>query len=147
MTKPPLTMRLPRGLREQPAWVFIGCLFFLVGLTYLTGFTESVISKAIGEMGLRVWGGSLMACGGGLVWATVAARPALEKLALRATSLTLVAYTGYLLTVTNFQKAAMTIALSVLLIGLAEFRVVTLTALIRQSEELRKLLETGGSDE
>lgn len=141
MTKPPLITRLPRGLRDQPAWVFIGSLLFLVGLTYLTGFTESVISKAIGDMGLRVWGGILMTCGGGLVWATVASRPALEKLALRATSLTLVAYTGYLLTVTDFQRAAMTVVLSVLLIGLAEFRVLTLTALIRQSEEFRQVME------
>lgn len=119
----------------------------MVGLTYLTGFTESSISRAIGESGLRVWGGILMSCGLGLVWSTMASRPALEKLALRSTSLTLVAYTGYLLIVTDVKRAAMTVVLSVLLIGLAEFRVVTLSALIRQSEELRRLLEKSAQDE
>lgn len=140
MAKPPLTMRLPRGLREQPAWVFIGSLLFLVGLGYLTGFTHSMIAEAIGQAGLRVWGGILSLSGGLLIAATVLARPAMEKLALRCMSLTLLAYAGYLLTVATYERAAMTVVLAVLLIGLAEFRVMTLKALIRQSEALDRAL-------
>lgn len=143
--KPPLIMRLPRGLREQPAWVFIGALIFLSGLSYLTGFTESVISEAIGEVGLKVWGGVLALTGAALIAATVYARPALEKLSLRAMTCSLMAYTGYLLTVSSFKRAAMTVVLAVLLSGLAEFRVMHLTTLIRRSEEMAE--QMGGKDE
>lgn len=145
MGKPPLILRLPLGLREQPAWVFIGVLIFLTGLSYLSGFTESMISHAIGDVGLRVWGGILSLAGFLLVWATVAARPALEKLSLRIMSCSLAAYAGYLLTVTSFKRAAMSVVLTLLLIGIAEIRAWSLTALIRRSEDMAKQL--GGDDE
>ncbi len=140
MGKPPLIMRMPRGLREQPAWVFIGSLLSLVGLSYVSGFTESVISQAIGEFGLKVWGGFLLAAGILLVTATIKAKPALEKLALRAMTLTLLTYTGYLLTVTSFKRAAMTVVLAILLSGLAEFRVLHLKSLITRSTEVARQL-------
>lgn len=145
MGKPPLILRLPVGLCEQPAWVFIGSLIFLTGLSYLSGFTESMISHAIGTVGLRVWGGILSLAGFLLVWATIAARPSLEKLSLRIMSCSLAAYAGYLLTVTSFTRAGMSVVLTLLLIGIAEIRVWSLTALIRRSEDMAKQL--GGDDE
>lgn len=142
--RPPLITRLPRGLREQPAWVFIGVLLFLSGLGYLTGFTQSMITDAIGSTGLKVWGGVLASSGALLVAATMLARPSLEKLALRTMSLTLIAYAGYLMTVASLQRIAMSVILTVILVGLAEFRVMTLKVLIRQSEELQRMLEETG---
>lgn len=144
--KPPLILRLPRGLREQPAWVFIGSLIFLVGLSYLTGFTESVISQAIGMTGLKVWGGILAASGALLISATVYARPALEKLSLRAMTCSLLAYGGYLLTVSSFKRAAMTVVLVILLAGIAEIRTWHLTILIRRSETMTRMLGAEPND-
>jgi hypothetical protein len=94
MTKTPWVMRLPRGLRDQPAWVFIGFLVTLGGLGFVTGLTESSVSQAIGTTGLRVWGAVLLLSGLGVLSATLSAKPALEKLALRVLSLCMFVYVG-----------------------------------------------------
>lgn len=129
----PLLMRLPRGLREQPAWVFIGIMVALVGVSYMTGFTESSISHAIGHRGLQVWGTFLALSGFGVVYATVAGSPVLEKLALRILSLCMLVYTGWLLTAVDFKRAAMTLVLALILVTLAEIRVAVLRALFRSA--------------
>lgn len=141
--KPPLIMRLPRGLREQPAWVFIGVLLTFSGLTYALGLAESAIVKAIGECGLRVWGVALMLSGVLLVTAVVKARPSLEKLALRTMTCTLMVYAGYLLLVAPFERVIMSVVLVIILCGLAEFRVMHLRALIVRAGTLTQQLGAG----
>jgi hypothetical protein len=134
MTKKPWIMRLPRGLREQPAWVFIGILVTLGGLGFVTGLTESSVSEAIGPTGLRVWGAVLLLSGLGVLTATLSARPALEKLALRALSVSMAVYAGYLFVVIDWQRLAMSVILCGVLIGLSEIRIATLKTLYRIAE-------------
>jgi hypothetical protein len=131
MTKTPWIMRLPRGLRDQPAWVFIGFLVTLGGLGFVTGLTESSVSQAIGTTGLRVWGAVLLLSGLGVLSATLSAKPALEKLALRVLSLCMFVYVGYLFVVVDWKRVAMSAILCAVLIGLAEIRIGTLKALYR----------------
>lgn len=145
MGKPPLIMRVPRGLREQPAWVFIGVLLALSGLSFAVGFTESMVAQAIGELGLRVWGSALTLSGVLLVAAVVKAKPALEKLALRTMTCTLMAYMGYLLLVAPFKRTVMSVVLTLILCGLAEFRVSHLKALMARASTLAEQL--GAEDE
>lgn len=134
MTKTPWIMRLPRGLRDQPAWVFIGFLVTLGGLGFVTGLTESSVSQAIGTTGLRVWGAVLLLSGLGVLSATLSAKPALEKLALRVLSLCMFVYVGYLFVVVDWKRVAMSAILCAVLIGLAEIRIGTLKALYRIAE-------------
>lgn len=130
----PWIMRLPGGLREQPAWVFIGLLIGLAGLGYVTGLSDSSIKQAIGEVGLRVWGTVLMLSGFAVTVATVRARPALEKLALRVMSICMLAYMGWLLTIVDFRRAAMSLVLVLVLVGLAEIRIGFLKLLLQIGE-------------
>lgn len=116
-------MRLPAGLREQTGWIFIGFMVALVGLSFLAGFTDSAISKAIGDTGLRVWGGCLWLSGSLVTWATWKHNAAHEKMALRFLALSLLAYVLWILTVVPLRQAAMTLVLAFILIGLAEIRV------------------------
>ncbi len=132
----PIT-RVPLGVREQPAWIFIGVMFMVVGVGYATGGAQSMLTEAIGTVGLRLWGGSLVATGLLLVMATAKAKPSLEKLALRILSTNLFAYAAWLLTVVPFQRAGTTIILSGSLIVLAEFRVMHLRQLIKRTEIIR----------
>lgn len=131
----PLILRLPRGLREEPAWVFIGLLVGLVGASYLIGFSESSISVAVGPSGLQLWGGALAFSGFAVVYATIRARPALEKLALRLLSVCMFLYGGWLPLVIGPRRAAMSIALTLILIALAEIRVAVLKLLLRDPGE------------
>lgn len=133
--RPPLLMRLPPGLRDQPAWVFIGFLVGMVGLSYLTGITESSISHAVGKTGLHVWGAFLMCSGFGVVWATISANHALERFTLRLLSLCLLVYMGWLLTVVDWRRAVMNVALTIVLVFLAEVRVAVLRSLLRAVDE------------
>jgi signal transduction histidine kinase len=137
----PLRLRFSTGLREQPAWVFIGFLFFVVGLGYGTGLAESLISKSVGALTLMLWGWSLTGTGLLLMVATIRSRPAMEKLALRAITCNLSAYALWLLTVTTLARSATILAMSVGLIGAAEFRVLHLRALVKKSSEMNDFLK------
>jgi hypothetical protein len=116
-------LKLPKGLREQPAWVFVGIMVALVGAGYLTGYTTSSVEQAIGNRGLKGWGGFLVITGLLVTWATWAAKPALEKMALRWLVFALLAYTSWLATAVSFRVAAMTFMLAAILIVLAEIRI------------------------
>lgn len=133
----PLIDRVPLGVREQPAWIFIGVMFVLVGLGYVTGTAQSMLSEAIGETGLKVWGSSLMLSGLLLIVATARARPSMEKLALRIMSSNIFAYAGWLLAVIPWNRAATTVVLSGSLIVLAEFRVMHIRALMKRTTIIR----------
>lgn len=133
--KPPWIMRLPSGLREQPAWIFIGFLIGLAGVSYLTGFTESSISQAIGPLGLRIWGGVLAASGFGIVFATFRADPALERFVLRVMSISMAVYMGWLFAVVAWDRLIMSLALVLILDGIAEIRIAVLKVLLKTDRE------------
>lgn len=140
-TRKPLIMRVPEGIREQPAWIFIGLLMLMSGLGYVTGQADSAIVKAIGETGVRIWGGTMMFSGTLLILATTSARMSLEKLALRIMSANLLAYLGWILVSVPFNRTAATIVLCGALIALSEFRVWHLSALIKRTEIIRHELK------
>lgn len=131
----PLISRVPRGLREQPGWVFIGVLMMLVGLGYVTNYTESTIVNAVGVTGMRIWGTSLFLTGCLLILATIRAKVALEKLALRILSCNMLMYGGWLLSVTSFRRVAMTVVLALLLAVTAELRVIQLRMLMTRADQ------------
>ena len=120
--KPPLMLRVPPGLRDRPLWVFMGFMTFVGGLSYVAGFAESTISSAVTKNGLRVWGVVFAIAGLGLMVATLKAKRALEKLALRAFSASLLVYGGWLLVVVPFQRAVIPALYVLLLAVTAETR-------------------------
>lgn len=141
MGKPlPLYYRLPKGLREQPGWVFIGTLIGMSGLMYVAGLTESRVAIVIGKVGVQVWGGFMATSGIALVAAILLGKHALQKLALRFMSITLLMYAGYVLTIASIRVSMMTVILIVTLSGLAELEVARLKALIRSADVLAKRL-------
>lgn len=125
-------MRLPRGLREQPAWVFIGTLATLTGLSYLLGISSSAnVTKVLAESWLQVWGGFLSFAGILVVIATVKANRPLEKLALRLLSLGFLVYLCWVLVAIPPTRATFTAMICLSLIGMAEIRVAILKVALR----------------
>jgi hypothetical protein len=125
-------MRLPGGLREQPAWIFIGTLCTLAGLSYLIGLAESsTITQILDPIWVRTWGGYL--CGSGLlvVSSTWMRNVPLERMALRFLSLGFLIYMGWLLAVLPIGKAALTVTMCLALFVLAEIRIAVLTMVMR----------------
>lgn len=130
--RPPWVMRLPAGLREQPAWIFIGTLSLLTGLSYLLGLAgSSTINQVLAPTWLRLWGGILCLSGMLVVVSTIRASRALERLALRFLSLCLLVYMGWVLTAVSLSRAALTVMLCVSLVGLSEIRVAVVRALLQ----------------
>lgn len=128
---PSWVMRLPKGLREQPAWVFIGFMVALVGLGFATGLATSAVYLSIGGIGLKFWGGFLTLTGTLTMYATVRAKPALEKMSLRWLAFALLAYTLWLSMNIPITVGAMTYMLATVLIGMAEIRVGHLKILLK----------------
>lgn len=125
-------MYLPRGLRDQPAWVFIGTLTFLSGLLYVFGFAQSTtLNQVLDADLLRVWGGFEVVAGGLVVYSTVMASRPLERLALRFLSLGLLVYVGWVLTAAPINRAMVTTVTCISLVGLAEIRVAVLKASLK----------------
>jgi len=125
-------MRLPLGLRDQPAWVFIGALVALAGVSYLIGIAESTsITRVLDPTWLRVWGGFQAVSGTLIVVSTVAANKPLERLSLRLLSLGILIYIGWILAAIPLSRAAFTVALCLAFVGLAEIRVAVLKAVLR----------------
>lgn len=133
--------RLPMGLREQPAWVFIGFMFLAVGLGYATGLVESSVARTVGGWPLQVWGITLALSGLLLMVATIRGRPALERFALRAVTCALFTYCIWLLTVTTPARAGIVYILAAGFIALAEFRVYHLKTLMATSIALGRYLK------
>lgn len=133
-------MYFPRGLREQSAWVFIGLMLVLSGLTWATGISDSAISRAIGNGGLRAWGVSLSVTGVLLISATISARPALEKLSHRILIINIGLYLGWLLVVVPVNAAAPSMLLGGALIVLSGFRIWHLKSLMQAENRLRQLV-------
>lgn len=124
-------MRLPRGLREQPAWVFIGTLSAVTGLTYLLGISQSAVSRILDEGWLRGWGGFLFLAGVLVVISTIMGNRPLERLSLRFLSLGFLVYLGWILTAVPPTRAMFTSVTCLSLVGLAEIRVAVLKVAMR----------------
>lgn len=125
-------MKLPRGLREQPAWVWIGTLTAITGLSYLFGVASSAtVSQVLAEGWLRGWGGFLFIAGSMVVFSTIIANRALEKLSLRFLSLGFLVYLAWVLTVIPPTRAMVTVVSCISLVGLAEIRVAVLKVVLR----------------
>lgn len=125
-------MRLPRGLREQPGWVFIGTISAVTGLSYLLGFAQSTaINRVLDPNFLKAWGGFLFFTGSLVVYATIMASRALERLALRFLSVGYLVYLGWVLTAAPISRAMVTTVACVSLIGLAEVRAAVLKAAMK----------------
>lgn len=131
----PWFMRLPSGLRDRPAWVFIGFLVGLVGASYMFGFSESRIVEAVGATGIQVWGALLMLAGLGVSITTITARHALERLSLRVLSVCILMYCGWILTIVDLNRAAMTIALGLGLVISAQIRAMSLGMLFKAAPD------------
>lgn len=131
----PWILRLPAGLRHQPAWVWIGLLIGLAGVSYVVGFTQSSVTDEVDRVTVRIWGAFLALGGFGVTYATLSARAALEKLALRVMSACLAVYIGWLLVVVDFRRAVFGFALVVSLIGLAEVRIAVLKLWLNSHDE------------
>lgn len=129
--KLPWILRLPHGLREQGAWVFIGLMVGLAGVSYMLGISQSNITQAVGTTGLRIWGAFLAVSGFGVVYATMRARSALEKLALRVLSICMLVYTGWLTVVAPLGRLVMTIVLVLALVLMSEIRIAFIKVLLR----------------
>ncbi len=132
MSKTPWVFRLPPGLREQPAWVFIGTFVALAGLGYLLGISDSsTVTRVVTETVLRVWGGVLFVAGLLVIYSTIRANKPLEKLALRVQSISLLLYMGWIVTAIPVSKATLTVALCICLAGLSEIRIAVIKVLLR----------------
>lgn len=139
----PWVMRLPGGLREQPAWIYIGTLCMLAGLSYLVGIAESTsITRVLDPVWLRVWGGFLFLSGGLVAGSSWTSSKPLEKMSLRFLSLGLLVYLGWILAVLPPGRAVLTVTLCIALVGLAEIRVAVLTMAMRPMPPL--VGEVGG---
>lgn len=131
-SKKPLIMRVPVGVREQPAWIFIGFLCAVSGFGQATDLLESSIRSAIGETGAHIWGTILMMSGILLMHATIMAKPALERLALRVLSSSIIAYGGWLLVVAPLRRAGTAVILIGCLIVVCEVRIWHLKQLLHR---------------
>lgn len=124
--------RLPRGMREQPAWMLIGALSCLTGLSYLLGFSQSAtIMRVLGPEWLRVWGGFLCLAGFMVIISTMTMNRPFEKLSLRFLSIGFMVYMGWVFVAIPPTRAMVTAALCVSIIGLAEIRVAVLKVAMR----------------
>lgn len=125
-------MRLPGGLRDQPAWVFIGALCTLAGLSYLLGIAESTsITRVLDPVWLRVWGGFLFVSGGLLTYSTWVGAKALERMSLRFLSLGFLVYMGWVLAAVPLSRATLSVTTVLALVVLSEIRAAVLKMLLR----------------
>lgn len=136
-------MRMPRGLREQPAWIYIGALCALAGASYLSGLAESTtITRIMPGLALRIWGGFLLNSGMLLIYSTWTSRTAMERLSLRLLSVGLLVYLGWIWAAVPFGRAVLPSASILSLVGLARIRAAYLRVLINHPappvEESRK---------
>lgn len=123
---------LPRGLQDQPAWVFIGTLVCFSGLSYLLGFSQSTtLNRVLDPDLLRIWGGFELFAGALVVYSTIRSSRPLERLALRFLSLGFLVYVGWILTAAPLNRAMVTTVTCISLVGLTEIRVAVLKASLK----------------
>jgi hypothetical protein len=128
----PLVMRLPVGLREQSAWIFIGILCAAAGLSYLTGIAESTsITRVLNPTWLRLWGGFLLIAGSLVTASTWVSNKPLERLSLRLLSLGLLVYMGWVLAAVPLSRATWAATTCLSMVALSEIRVAVLRAVLR----------------
>ncbi len=130
--------RLPLGIQEQAGWLFIGILFFLSGLTYALGISEStVVTKAIGPTPLHFWGVGLAFGGGLLSYAIIRSRIVMERLALRFSSISILVFLGFVIVSVPVINAVFSVALGSSLVLLMEIRAAVIKDLLRVAPKRR----------
>lgn len=130
-------MRLPHGVRDQPAWIFIGFMCAAAGFSYMLGVSQSAtVESVLGSVGLRLWGGYLFLAGSLVVAATWNANKPLERLSLRLLSLGLLLYTCWIVLAVPISKATLTVSLCIGLVGMAEIRVAVLKSVLKPLPKL-----------
>ncbi len=128
----PWILRLPQGIRNNPAWIFIGGLFAISGLSLMFGLAEpTTISRALPPFFLNVWGGCITAGGLTLVWATVRIDFLLEKFILRVLSVLIILYGGWAIAVVGLSRAAVTSVLILMLSVIFEIRLAVINLVVR----------------
>lgn len=128
----PWVLRLPQGLRDQTAWVFIGIMCALAGFSYLLGIAESnAITQVLEPIWLRVWGGFLFSAGSLVAFSTFVMNRALERFSMRLLSLGMLVYMGWILTAAPLSRATLTVVLCLILVGLAEIRAAVIKVNLR----------------
>lgn len=130
-----LVLKMPRGFREQPGWIFIGTMCALVGLSYLLGISQSTITAALNPAWLKVWGAGLSLTGATIVYATGMANRPLERLSLRLLAVGLLVYMGWILAVVP-SRATMTVFMCLSLIVTSQIRVAVIGILFNAERDL-----------
>ncbi len=128
------------SVRNNPAWIFIGGLFVVAGLSMLFGVAEpNAIQQRLNSVPgvLNGWGLGLALGGSGLVYATLRSDVILERLTLRILSLSLVVYGLWALMAVGFKRAAVTAALCAMLVFVFEIRIAVIELIFKP---------TGGKD-
>lgn len=129
-----LVLRLPRGFREQPGWIFIGSLCALVGLSYMLGVSQSSITQALNPAWLKVWGAGLCLTGVAIAVATATVNRPLERLSLRLLAVGLLVYMGWILAVVP-AKSTMMVFMCLSLIVFSQIRVAVIGILFDPTPE------------
>lgn len=106
----------------------------LVGMSYLVGISQSMITQALNPTWLKVWGAGLCVTGVTIVVATAKANRPLERLSLRLLAVGLLVYMGWILTVVP-EKSAMTVFLCLGLIACSQIRVAVIGILFDRPPE------------
>lgn len=125
-------MRLPPGLREQPAGIFIGILCFFSGMAYLFGVAESTaITRVLDPQWMKVWGGGICLAGGMIVTSISLVNKPLEAFGWRLLSVCCTVYMIWILLAAPLKNAAFTVVLCLILIVVGEVRVGVIKTLLR----------------
>lgn len=124
--------RLPRGLQEQPAWVFVGVMTALAGLSYLLGLSQSsAVAQILSTTWIRTWGGCLFISGSLVFISTMISNKPLERLSLRLLSIEIFVYMDWVISAVSWQRATLTSIMCISLIATAEIRAALLKKILR----------------
>lgn len=127
----PWILRLPAGVRNNPAWIFIGSFFMISGFTLVTGVGGSPTVKAVlPPYFMNIWGALILLGGGGLIYATIKADILLERLLLRTLSISLVVYLVWIIGAAGIGRSIVSTALGLTLVVIFEIRVAVIKQLI-----------------
>lgn len=106
MIKTPWILRLPANVRNNPAWIAIGAIFLITGVSFLAGFSDpSSISSKLPGGALNVWGALLASSGCSLIWATLRLNLLLERFTLRTLTWLCIGYAGWAVSAVGVSRA------------------------------------------
>lgn len=137
----PWILRLPPGVINNPAWIFIGALFVLAGIGVLAGATsDTSISQRLEPFVRQAWGLALFVGGLLMVVTTIHPDLLLERFVLRVLSIIFITYAGWAVAVVG-ARAIITAVMCLVLVAVFEVRI----AVIRQILSPWKSPEVGNN--